>query len=218
LPQAIASLERTRYADPVIVVDDGSSCEGHHAYLDRLENQGRYRVIRRERSGGISRAKNTCLRAIADGRAAIGFLAEDDILFQDGWDQAYCEAMRRSRIQHFSWYLPDENNRVVACNQALVTATAGLLGLLMTFTREALNTLGGFKVLPHRYGYEHIHWTYRAVLSGFAPFGADIVDSWNVVRRNSLPASLDEADSRAGVEENRVPGCQIQRIHEPFEE
>jgi len=218
LPEALASLERTSYAGPVIIVDDGSTCDNHQAYLHDLEREGRYSVIRRRTNGGISRAKNTCLRAISDTGAEIGFLAEDDILFAEGWDRAYTEAMRRSGIQHFSWFLPDDANRVVACNGTLVTITAGLLGLLLTFTREVLDTVGGFKVLPHRYGYEHVNWTYRIVSTGLAPFDADIFDSSRFVRRNAYPPSLNEAEIQAGVEGNRTPGYEITRIREPLHE
>lgn len=218
LPEALASLKQTSYDGPVIIVDDGSSCENHQSYLRDLEREGRYSVIRRPTNGGISRAKNTCLRAISETGAEIGFLAEDDILFADGWDQAYTEAMRSSGIQHFSWFLPDEDNHVVACNRTLITATAGMLGLLLTFTREVFETVGGFKVLPHPYGYEHINWTYRIIHAGLAPFAADIVDSTRFVQRNTHPSSLDEVDIQVGVEENRKPGYEITQIFETLRE
>lgn len=218
LPTAIASLEETGYDGPVSVVDDGSTCRHHHAYLDALELSGRYRVIRRQSNGGVSRAKNTCLRAIGETGAEIGFLAEDDIIFCAGWDRAYVAAMERSKIRHFSWYIPDDASSVVVCNGVLVARTAGMLGLLLTFTREVLETIGGFAVLPHRYGYEHIQWTSRIIHAGFAPFAADIVDSWRYVRRSSFPPSLDEADVRAGVELNREPGYKMVRMCEALQE
>lgn len=218
LPEAIASLEQTGYAGPVSIVDDGSTCCHHQEYLDFLARSGRYRVIRRRSNGGISRAKNTCLRAIADLQAEVGFLAEDDILFSEGWDRAYLDAMQRSGIQHFSWYTPDDGNCPVACNGALVVRTTGLLGLLLTFTREVLDRVGGFAVLPHRYGYEHIQWTARIVRAGLAPFAADIPDSSRFVQRSTYPPSLDEADVRAGTEINRVPGYQVERLREALQE
>ena len=169
-------------------------------------------------NGGISRAKNTCLRALMETGFDIGFLAEDDILFREGWDRAYKEAMERSLIKHFSWYCPDPKNCVVACNDALVTITAGMLGLLLTFTREVIDVVGGFKVLPHRYGHEHIHWTHRIVRAGLAPFPADIVNSRHYVRSNKLPPALDEADIRTGCKLNRPSARKIARIHEPLME
>jgi glycosyltransferase involved in cell wall biosynthesis len=218
LRDAIASLERTSYRDPVLVVDDGSSCAEHLRYLDSLARDGRYEVIRRRANGGISRAKNTCLRAIAERDVEIGFLAEDDILFREGWDQAYAQAMSQSGVQHFSWYLPDAGNRVVACNGSLVTATSGLLGLLLTCTRDVLARVGGFKILPRRYGYEHIQWTYRNILAGFAPFPADIADSSRFIERNSHPSSVDHAEMQAGITDNWQPGFVIERLLEPLEE
>jgi glycosyltransferase involved in cell wall biosynthesis len=218
LPDALASLDRTSYRDPVMIVDDGSNCEQHLNYLDRLEGAGRYEVIRRRVNGGISRAKNTCLRLLTERGMEIGFLAEDDIVFHEGWNEAYVTAMRLSGIQHFSWYLHEPANRVVACNGCLVTATSGLLGLLLTMSREVLADVGGFKILPHRYGYEHIQWTYRNILAGFAPFPCDILESYRYIGRNGLPSSIDDEGVREGTEQNRPSGYVIDHLFEPFAE
>jgi glycosyltransferase involved in cell wall biosynthesis len=217
LQDAITSLEKTGYRDPVMIVDDGSSCREHLRYLDGLARDGRYEVIRRLANGGISRAKNTCLRAIAEREPRIGFLAEDDILFHEGWDQAYVEAMSRTGVQHFSWYLPDADNQVVACNGGLVAATRGILGLLLTFTPDVLARVGGFKVLPRRWGYEHIQWTHRNVIAGFAPFAADIPDSSRFIERNTLPSSVDDAEMQAGLSDN-LSGLEVEQLYEPLEE
>lgn len=218
LPDAIASLRRTSYRDPVFIVDDGSSCPRHLRYLDELADDGRYEVIRRGSNGGISRAKNTCLRSFAERGVDVAFLAEDDILFHEGWNDAYLAAMQRSAIQHFSWYPANSHDRVVACNGCLVTATSGLLGLLLTCTREILARVGGFKVLPHRYGYEHIQWTYRNILAGFAPFPCDIVESQRFIECNALPSSVAEAEIQAGAAQNRPGGYVIENLFEAFEE
>lgn len=217
LPDAIASLRRTSYGDPVTIVDDGSTCAEHLSYLSELAAEG-YEVVRRPTNGGISRAKNTCLRALAQREADVGFLAEDDILFHEGWNEAYLAAMRRSAIQHFSWNPASPYDRVVACNGSLVTATCGMVGVLLTCTREILARVGGFKILPHRYGYEHVQWTYRNILAGFAPFPCDIVESQRFIERNTLPSSVSEAEAEAGANQNRPGGYVIDRLFEALEE
>jgi GT2 family glycosyltransferase len=218
LRDALASLERTSYKGPVIVVDDGSSCGEHLGDLDRLARGGRYEVIRRPVNGGPSRAKNTCLRVLAERDVDVGFLAEDDVVFHDGWDAAYVSAMERSNIHHMSWYEHDPRDPVVACNGGLVTATGGLLGLLLTMTPEVLRRVGGFKVLPRRYGYEHIQWTYRAVLAGLAPFPCDVVGSHRYIGRSPFPSSFGPEEMQAGIEQNRAAGHAVDRIYEPLEE
>lgn len=218
LPEAIASLERTSYRDPVFIVDDASTCAAHLGYLDELATRGRYQVVRRSSNGGISRAKNTCLRMIVQCGAAVGFLAEDDILFREGWHEGYLAAMRESAIQHFSWYPSNPQDPVVACNGRLITATSGLLGLFMTCTREVLARVGGFKILPHRYGYEHIQWTYRNILAGFAPFACDIAQSHRLIERNTRPSSVDDEEIKKGAIDNRPGGHAIDRLFEPLEE
>ena len=217
LRDAIASLEQTSYDGPVLIVDDASDCKEHVRYLNSLARNGRYEVIRREANGGISRAKNTCLRLLAEQEAEVYFLAEDDILFREGWDRAYIDAMSRSQVQHFSWYLPDAANQVLACNGCLIAATGGILGLLLTYTPEVLAAVGGFKILPRRWGYEHVQWTHRIIRAGFAPFTADIIDSCRFIERNSHPSSVNDAEMQAGLTEN-LPGMAIDRLFEPIEE
>ena len=148
----------------------------------------------------------------------IGFLAEDDIIFHDGWHDAYVQAIKSSGIQHFSWYVHEPADPVVACNGHLVTTTSGLLGLLLTFTREVLARVGGFKVLSHRYGYEHIQWTYRNILAGLAPFPCDIAGSHRYIERSTLPSSYAPEDVQSGTAGNRAAGYVIDRLFEPFEE
>jgi hypothetical protein len=158
------------------------------------------------------------LRLLAERNVDVGFLVEDDILFHDGWHEAYIDAMNRSGVQHFSWFLPDAGNRVLACNGCLITATSGILGLLLTFTPDVLARVGGFKILPRRWGYEHVQWTQRIVLAGFAPFAADIADSGRFIERNTHPSSVDDAEIQAGLAENQHPGLAIDRLYEPLDE
>jgi glycosyltransferase involved in cell wall biosynthesis len=218
LKDALRSLERTSYRGRVVIVDDGSNCDEYLSYLDSLAAAGRYEVICRGFNGGISRAKNTCLRAMTEREFEIGFLAEDDILFHEGWDRAYITAIKQSQIHHFSWYAHEPTDQVIACNGCLVTATSGLLGLLLTVTPEVLARVGGFKILPHPYGYEHIQWTYRNILAGLAPFPCDIVASHRYIDRNTLPSSWHPEETEAGTELNRTEGYVIDRVYEPLEE
>jgi hypothetical protein len=88
----------------------------------------------------------------------------------------------------------------------------------MTVTREVFARVGGFKVLPHRYGYEHIQWTFRNVLAGLAPFPCDIVGSHRYIERCGLPSSLHADDVQVGTARNRAEGYAIDRLFELFEE
>jgi len=88
----------------------------------------------------------------------------------------------------------------------------------VTMTREVLANVGGFKILPHRYGYEHIQWTYRNILAGLAPFPCDIFESHRYICRNSLPSSIDEHEVQAGTEQKPTIGYVIDRLFEPFAE
>jgi len=55
-------------------------------------------------NGGISRAKNTCLRLLTErARELVSWQRRHPL--HEGWQEAYVTAMRLSGIQHFSWYV-----------------------------------------------------------------------------------------------------------------
>lgn len=47
----------------------------------------------------------------------------------------------------------------------------------MTITREMVDTIGYFKVLPNKYGHEHTEYTLRAIRNNFASGFIDIINS-----------------------------------------
>jgi GT2 family glycosyltransferase len=218
LPRTIASLERTGYRGPVFIVDDGSVNVRQLDYLAFLERETGYTVVRRPANGGISRAKNTALRVIMETGAATGFLAEDDILFQEGWDAAYLEAMSRTTIPHFSWWIDHPENREVDFRGFRVVRTAALLGQFLTFTRDVVERVGGFKVLPRRYGFEHVHWTQRIVHAGLCPFWADVVNSGRFIQLGAHPSTLSEEEKRECIRENSACVNDVSVINQPLHE
>lgn len=191
LPEAVRSLENTNYPGTVCVVDDGSTSPQHHEYLDSLSDQ--YRVIRRNTNGGVSRGKNTCIRVLMDLGIDVGFLAEDDIQFHKGWLDQYWNAHQRTGIQHFSWAwdrdpsgLMRKQTRLI--NQHQIVQTSRVNGVFLTFTPKVIRRVGGFKILPGKWGHTHTNWTRRIIKSGLAPFFADVHDSNRFLTINQFGA------------------------------
>jgi glycosyltransferase involved in cell wall biosynthesis len=180
LPAAISSLEKSDYCGPAYVVDDGSTDSDHLDYLASLSPS--ITVVRRQENGGISRAKNTCLRILADIGIDIGFIAEDDIAFFPGWFAAYRAAHEATGIHHFSWAWDQDpsgqmRKEIHDVRGYPVVATTRVNGVFLSFTPSVLQKVGGFKILPAVWGHEHTQWTKRIVKAGLTPFFADIVDS-----------------------------------------
>lgn len=186
LPAAIESLRRSQYAGPVYIVDDGSTDPEHLAYLDSLP----VAMHRSQECRGIARAKNTCLKILKESGCDVGFIAEDDIEFRPGWDAAYLKAHEATGIHHFSWAWNDCRpwGEMWKCHRWVngheIAETSLLNGVLLSLTPAVLNAVGGFKVMPAKWGHEHTNWTRRIITAGLAPYFCDVVDSNRLIGLN----------------------------------
>lgn len=221
LPAALSSLDRSGYPGRVYVVDDGSTDPDHLRILDHVD--GRFEVVHRRENGGVCRAKNTCIRVLLDAGVDVGFLAEDDVDFRPGWWERYLAAHRATGIEHFSWAWDDDPSgrmrksmRVV--NGFPVVKSSLVNGVLLTFTRNMIEEIGGFRILPGKWGHTHTNWTRRAVAAGLAPWFADVVDSNDVVgvNRYGLHSAVSNEDKARWEHENRPASLELSRLYEPL--
>lgn len=181
LPECLRTLDRSGYEYPVFIVDDGSGDAAHRKLLSGLSS--RYKVIQRPINGGISCAKNTCLKVIAEQGFDLGFLAEDDTEFKPGWWAAYEEAYVRTGVPHFCW-ADHRQPAVDGLINGFRVRHGGKNGLFITFTPDVIAKVGGFKVMPHSWGYEHIQWTNRVIAAGLQADWTDIPESYNWIGIN----------------------------------
>lgn len=223
LPHAIESLVLTDYPGPVFVVDDGSDDARHLKFLNSL--RGRFHVVCRSVNGGISRAKNTCLRLLMQNDIDVGFIAEDDVEFRRGWHEEYLRAHDLTRIKHFSWSWdldPDQpmKKTVARINHYPVVRTSHVNGLLLSFTPDVIATVGGFKLLPGLWGHEHTNWTQRIIRAGLAPFFADICNSNRFIQMGPYGnvSTISEEEKRKWTEENLDCACDFSELYFPLSE
>lgn len=164
----------------MIVVDDGSTCQKHVEFLKKipdLYDTLDIQVKIGSANVGISKAKNRCIVELLKQDADFFFIAEDDLTFKLGWDEAYSEAHLKTGIVHFSHQIPCMKREIVSYNDTLVGKCNGLNGVFLTFNRNMIETIGGFHTKPAKWGHTHAGFTRRAIKAGFAPFYVDIVDS-----------------------------------------
>lgn len=185
LPHLIESLKQSEFPGHVAIIDDCSTDEEHLKYLDGLESEG-FQVVRRTDRGGISKGKNTCLRVMRDRDFDFGFIMEDDMEVSPGWWDIYARAHARTGIHHFSWasdsYFSDMKKSNMRIGKDRIMRCSRLNGCLLTVTPRMIGKVGGFKVMPRKWGYEHIQYTDRCIRAKLAPFYADVPDSNNYVR------------------------------------
>ena len=214
LRETLTSLETSTDFPSVWVVDDGSTDQGHLAYLAALPS--RYRV-HYSKHGGVASVKNRCLELLEN--CGIGFLADDDILFSPGWDVNYLNAHICSGIHHFSWADSTtslKTPRIV--HNFSVMQTQLLNGAFLTFTSTVLTTVGGFKMMAAPWGHEHTNWTKRIISAGLSPFFVDIRDSNSYISLNrfSSESAVTPAMKQQYAIINEAPSNELTPLYLPY--
>lgn len=141
----------------------------------------------RKENGGISKTKNTSIKTILQQGCDIGFLADDDLIFKDKEVfNAYTDAIVQTNIPHYSLFLQDDgkncNDRVI--NDFTIKQTPWVNGCFLTFTKQLIENIGYFKILPYKYGHEHSNFSRRCVHQKENPYWCDIIGSLNMVNIN----------------------------------
>jgi hypothetical protein len=78
-----------------------------------------------------------------------------------------------------------EIKNLILNNVKLLKSTQ-LNGCFMTLTREMVEKIGYYKILPNRYGHEHTEYTLRAIREGFASGFMDLDGSDTYIKLHGL--------------------------------
>lgn len=172
--------ENVRY----VVIDDASEngSENETIVLDFSSSIGEEVVYKRSHTRmGIANAKNACLAELQD--CDFVFLFDDDSWpIAENWADQWVQINEANNVGHSMYNVVDPNllklNKGYA-NLICVTSKLGRykntmveltnsFGVVLYFTRECLNVLGGFQPdAPHPYGFEHVQISMRAAQAGF---------------------------------------------------
>lgn len=149
----------------VVVVDDGSSPSATTpAGVD---------LFRFATSQGIVVAKNKSLELLLDAGCDELFLFDDDAFpLRDGWHQPYID----SPEHHLAYQFEDlsgprklkDITRVYESDEHV--AYTGQRGVMLYYTREAVETVGGFDPVYGRGYFEHVDLAYRIHEAGLTTF------------------------------------------------
>lgn len=175
--KSINSLHETNFNGDVFIVDDGSTSNEHLDYIRSL-NDARFNIIKKHTNSGISACKNTGIKHIINSGHSIGFLADDDLIYKDGWDKIYINAIKITGIQHFCLWVEDLNKKQnINYNGFEICKTPHVNGAFLTFTKNIIDSIGYFKILPYVYGHEHSNFTLRCLNKKYMPFFCDVANS-----------------------------------------
>ncbi|AUV58485.1 glycosyltransferase [Bandra megavirus] len=187
---SLNSLKRNMGNVIVIIVVDGKCTAKHKAILDKYSDV--FEIIYRPKNGGIAKAKNTCIKNLLNKNIDIGFLADDDILYDKGWQQLYVSNIQNTGLQHMCYWPMNISPNVKYIdynNTVIVNPQCGISGCFITFTRSVIDQIGYFRVYPYVYGYEHEDFTFRCVNKKIINHVTDVYGSNKYIKLH--PNSLE---------------------------
>lgn len=185
----------------VVVVNDGSVNKNHLDILNKFRNK--FDFIDFESNKGISSAKNAGIKHLYDLGCDVMFIMDDDIKLVKGFGEFYLNAIKKTGIHHFCYRVPELNKHIIekyTKNGIDIVKTLHVNGAFFTITREIVNKVGYFKLLPYRYGHEHTEYTGRIIkLTNYCSGYLDVAGSDKFVnyiglddRSDNFPAINDE--------------------------
>lgn len=182
-------LKNTKLNVYVIIIVDGNVPKIHNEILNKFN----FSIYRRPNNGGVARTKNSSIRLLLEQNIDIGFLADDDVEYKTGCIEKYAEAIQKSKLPHLGFC---QVNPIVRPKNLwkkhgyvkfningieLMKHSGRSVGCWLSFTPELIKKIGYFKVMPGKYGYEHVNFTYRCIHSKIIPHACDIVNPLNYI-------------------------------------
>lgn len=127
---------------------------------------------------GIAAAKNRAIKTMRDNKCDHFFLWDDDgFAIKKGWDDYYIESARNAGVNHLmhQFPLPDGCGFQITKSANGINEFAQSAGVMLYFTKLAIETVGGYRKAFGIYGLEHSNVSIRCQVAGIqGTFGAYI--------------------------------------------
>ncbi len=179
-------LKTTKISTYVVIIVDGEIPKRHNDLLNKYD----FNIHRRPENGGVAKTKNTSIRLLLEQNIDIGFLADDDLLYKNNCFDIYTKFICKTECHHLISSYPhpkvhpnwDKMNYILDTYMGQkIRRHGGGVGYFLSFTPQLINTVGYFKILPGKFGSEHINFSKRVLNMGMADFHIDIDESVNYV-------------------------------------
>ena len=179
-------LKTTKVNTYVVIIVDGEIPERHNELLSKYN----FNIFRRPENGGVARTKNTSIRLLLEQNVDIGFLADDDLLYKNNCIDVYANFICKTECHHLiaSYPHPKVHPDWNKMNYILdnykgqkIRRHGGGVGYFLSFTPKLIEKIGYFRILPGKFGSEHINFSKRVIKMGMADFHIDIDESVNYV-------------------------------------
>ena len=156
--------------------------EKHNELLKKYD----FNIYYRPENGGVAKAKNTSIRLLLEQNIDIGFLADDDVLYKNNCFDVYSKFICNTECHHLiacyphPQVHPDWNKMNYILDNykgEKIRKHGGGVGYFLSFTPELINKVGYFKVLPGKFGLEHINFSKRVISMKMSEFHFDMDNS-----------------------------------------
>jgi glycosyltransferase involved in cell wall biosynthesis len=162
LKSCLASLLQTStLIDKIILIDDCSTLTETFDLYDQLKNN-RLTIIRNSINKGISSVKNQSLLFLKDYDIII--LSDCDNYFYKNWDFFYIHNFLRTNIKNVNnsnIFNTDNPIKKYTINDIEIGVHQKFQGNFIVIDKDILDNVGGFPLLPEKYGLEHYNWQTR---------------------------------------------------------
>lgn len=155
-------LLNSSYVDTIYITDDSSPYLPVFEYYESLREENKVHIIRNHKNRGIASMKNLGLRLLSDFDYII--LVDNDVFFKKGWDDFYLNGLETTQLEsvHLSNIFNDNlPYKVEKIGNYQINYHTKYQGVFMCITKNAYKKVGGFPLLPERYGAEHYNWQVR---------------------------------------------------------
>lgn len=177
----------------VVVVNDCSLNEEHVKYLESIKNK--VTLVNFSKNLGISSAKNASIKTLYDLGCNLMFIMDDDIVLNDNFKTFYQDAIIKTKIHHFCYRVPELNKSIISKTNiggVNVIKTAQVNGAFFTLTKQLVDRVGYFKLLPYKYGHEHTEYTGRIMrMTNLCPGYVDVENSDKYIKYIGLDDRSD---------------------------
>jgi len=151
------------------IIVDGSIPNIHSNLLNQYSNS--FTIVHRQENGGVSKTKNTSIRTLLEDNIDVGILEH---LYQN--EPAKRKAYNIGAFQK---------------NGLNLFRHIASAGIFMTFTPHVIEKIGYFKVLPGKFGAEHLQFTGRVHKAKLMTYPIDLEGSDRFIRHLGYPEGVD---------------------------
>lgn len=201
--ESLQSLLDSNFSGDIIVVDDSSPSTEHLDWLLSKKDK-RISILRNRKNLGISYTKNVGIYEAYHRGSEYIFLLDDDVIYLDkDWNKPYISASKTTKLNHFSYAADVRDEGIdVEKNGISLLQYSNINGCLLFLTKELVDNIGYFKKFPHKYGHEHVDYTFRHNKYYNEEFTFDVKDSDKLVTLHK--DSLIDSGKSIKVNDNEV--------------